>query len=284
MNRYHMITRRYRDEWRQDIGMNRITAALDGPIMAIDRLEAKLADLRKSDRFSATGMAEEMKAFASKDTATVIRKAGHVVDDVREGLQRSKAKMKVPKPDKSDVAGAILRMDVRNWLKSLNRGELAAVLMAKDAAEEILLAAYEVPPAMIGSDKEFMDSIQERLLEIHHAPVLKQIAEIDEAITLANNVIQVSLFDMQKALMFDKQDQAFRQWFDYVSRDVDREFEADRLREQQTGESFARLAALTAPRNSSIAERRAEAINAKAYTWDWDKKAIVYNDSELNAA
>ncbi|AFL53991.1 hypothetical protein ABIE78_006382 [Sinorhizobium fredii] len=287
-SRYHMITSRYRDEWRKDVGMNRITASVDAPIMAIERLETKLADLRKSNRFSPAGLMEEMKAFAGKDAAPVIRKAGHVVDDFRRGFDQSKANLKVPKPDKSDVAGAILRMDVRNWLKSLNRGELAAVLMAKDAPEEVLLAAYEVPPAMIGADKKFMDDVQEKLIEIHHAPVLKQIDDVSEAVTIANNVVQVTLMDMAKCLMFDQRDRTFRDWFDHVSVEVDRQVEAERLQKQQTGESFARSAALKPSdeeqRRSALNERRIEALNTRAYEYHSDTGALVYNDPELNAA
>lgn len=283
MTRYKMITDRYLPKWRSDVGMNRLTAAIDAPLAAIDRLETKYKALVDDQRLSPLGRAEELRNFAKNDTVGVMRRSQNIVKSMRADLQGSRNKLRVPKPDKSDVAGAILRMDMRTWLKDMNRGELMGALLDKDTPIELLQAAYEVPPQMIGSDAAIMEDIQKRLLELHHGPVLEQIEEMDEALTVVNGVVEVALMDVATFTLFEaRQKHEFTAWYEHNSAAIDQEFAADEARKKVSDENIAKSFAMLTPRAPNKDEERSIALISGEYYIENGK--ILYNDPALNIA
>lgn len=287
MSRYKMITSRFRDEWRKDTGMRSITNAIDGTVAAMDRLHEKSGELRKTGRYSEAGLADEIRKFAATDPAPMLRKGQLAVEAFKANLAQCRENLKVPKPDKTDVAGAILRMDTRNWLRQLAAGQAAAFLLQKDTPIEILQAAMEVPPAMIGTTPELMAKIQEHLLSIHHGETIERIEEMDEAATVVKSTIDIALNDFRTVTMFDRTpDNEFKHWLGQAWRETelqhkrDQENEANRQREErERSEQFARL---TAPKPPTILDRRVDAIKAGEYVFRDGE--FLYTDPELNEA
>jgi len=287
MSLYATITNRYRKEWREDSGMRSITNALDGTLAAMERLRDKADGFKKSGRYSEAGMADEIRKFAITDPAPTLRKGQLAVESFRENLTRCRNDLKIPKPDKSDVAGAILRMDVRNWLRQCKPGEAAVILLGEGTPIEILQAAMEVPPAMIGTTPDLMAQIEASLMEIHHGPTLARIEEMDEAAAVVRSTIEIALNDFRTVTMFDKQpDNEFRHWLGQAWRDTEqqhqRELENEANRKRQESEDLARFSALLAPKPPTIADRRVDAIKAGEYILQDGK--FLYSNPELNEA
>lgn len=231
MNLRDTLTSKWNPAWDEAPAFRRIRDARTLALKAWDAAgatEVKRAEFGRDGELSPKGIDERTRSFARNEAVPPMRRAAHMVDKVRDEIVRIKSGLGVPKPDPQDFAGAIRRMEMRNWMRGLGGPEVMALLMAEDADADLLAAAFEVPAAMSGLTGQMRDGVAAALIERRHAAELETLEDLQEAIVVVDALIQISASDLAPAVGFrDDNDHAFSTWMEAASAKITSDIEAE---------------------------------------------------------
>ena len=156
----------------RDFVLTQAASLSDGPIKAgitramtaYDTLNTERAKVDKDPNLSETGMRTKTKEFLKANAHEVVR-----VKKLAEKAKIAEKRKNVALPaiDKTDAAGAMLRMQIRSKLESMSKGERKAYLAI--ATDPLYLAAVlEAPNELTGIDAETREMIHARAVETAH--------------------------------------------------------------------------------------------------------------------
>ena len=94
------------------------TAYMSG-LDAVDRIEARTRSNAASGKFTPEGVKDDALKFAISDLVPSLHKARTTIKKAKAEIAERKAKLKVEGPDKSDLAGAVRRTEIRNFLRAM---------------------------------------------------------------------------------------------------------------------------------------------------------------------
>src|SRR4051794_3550073 len=128
------------DHWKYDDipWLAPVKAQMDRAFAAEDEFRAHHDKVAKNQHLSPIGRQDAMKTFVG-EKAHELHRARKAVDVARAKLADRRAKLLPPPPDKTDVAAAVLRSEMRQMLKGVkNAGERMRMLLAPDADPTLL--------------------------------------------------------------------------------------------------------------------------------------------------
>jgi hypothetical protein len=99
------------------------TAYLAG-LDAMDRAEARHAANKADTRLTPSGVRDDLLKFVLNDTVPALHRGRTVIKKARAELAERRSKLKIEAPDKTDVAGAFRRMEIRTRLSAMKPDEL----------------------------------------------------------------------------------------------------------------------------------------------------------------
>jgi predicted kinase len=193
---------RWRPEWSSDPGLAEVAGIFHRLFQVTDFVASQGENLRASGKFSTQGLTEEVRAIAKRDAVPAILRAAQLIEAARAEIAAKRAGLALPKADPTDAAGAVLRAEMRTYLKAMPRGEAVAKLMAPDVDERLLIAAIEVPAAMLGPLGDARPELEAHVLEARHAAAVKRLEEREEAIDLANAALAISSYQIRQETNF----------------------------------------------------------------------------------
>ena len=94
------------------------TAYMSG-LDAVDRIEARTRSNAASGKFTPEGVKDDALKFALGDLVPSLHRARTTIKKAKAEVAERKSKLKVEGPDKSDVAGAFRRMEIRTFLREM---------------------------------------------------------------------------------------------------------------------------------------------------------------------
>jgi hypothetical protein len=94
------------------------TAYLSG-LDAVDKIEERKRSSAASGRFTAEGVKDDALKFAMGDLVPSFHRARTTIKKARAEVAERKSRLKVEGPDRSDVAGAFRRMEIRTFLREM---------------------------------------------------------------------------------------------------------------------------------------------------------------------
>ena len=101
-----------------------------------------------------------------------LRRVTNVVREQRQCIKQQRAALAKPKIDSTDLAAAMLRQEMRLYLRGLNLAERMNVLLTNpDPA--MLAAALEGPAALADLTPETRAHVEKAYLETNHSHTLK---------------------------------------------------------------------------------------------------------------
>lgn len=158
---------------------------------AVDKFDARRATLEKDIRFTPEGRREQLFEFAVKDLAPALKKGRNVVERARQDLADRKSKLQPPKADPSDVAGAMLRREIREWLGRMDVSAQAEFFAKnRDLNPDIALAVLEVPQEMGIVSPTQREKLLDRHMREQAGAEIDDIAELEEAIAKADAAVE----------------------------------------------------------------------------------------------
>src|SRR5262245_727492 len=104
---------------KPDTTLAKLEAAYMSGLDAVDQIEAHTRSSSTSGRFTAEGVKDDALQFAMSNLIPVLHRSRNTIKKAKAEVADRKSKLKVEGPDKSDVAGAIRRMEIRSFLRDM---------------------------------------------------------------------------------------------------------------------------------------------------------------------
>lgn len=225
---------RWQPHWAARPAFRRVARAFDQVRGAWDTVDAAgglREKLAKEGRLSAKGIDEALRSNLETGVVGRLRRAQHEVAKVRGEIEATRAGMGIPKPDKTDAAGAILRSEYRTYLRQAGLAKAAELLTNPNADPALLEAAWEVPAAMIGLDEGMRENLRKSILDRTHAEEIALLDELAEAATIVDSAVAGGLQDIAGIAGFESHSgHDFKTWIIAATREIDREIEAETKR------------------------------------------------------
>jgi hypothetical protein len=164
-------------------------AALNG----VDSIEARKAEALKSGRFTPDGARADALQFAAQQLSPVFHRGKHQIAAAKREAAELRSKVKLQPTDKTDLVSAMLRAEMRDFMRSKPQAERDAYIRenADNLDPQMALAVMEVPAELSGISIVQRDALIERALEAQHGDALKEVQELERSIELAERAVQL---------------------------------------------------------------------------------------------
>lgn len=203
---------RWRPNW-QGPQFDRLRKGFDSTLNSAGTFIVKVHELRKAGKLSALGLRDEARGIAGADVVPMLHRAALAAEQVKAGAEKSRLSLAAPAVDRTDLAGAFLRAEMRAWLKGLPPGEQMHQLLRPNADQRLLLAATEGPAELAGLTSEMQLQVRDHVVSRQHSGELIALNELDEAVELTNSAIDIALRQVRLEAAFgDDENVAFDQW------------------------------------------------------------------------
>ena len=90
---------------------------------AVDRIEVRAASNKTSGKFTHEGARDDVLNHALNNLIPDLHKAQLTIKKATADVAERKSKLKIEGPDKSDVAAAFRRMEIRTFLREMKDAE-----------------------------------------------------------------------------------------------------------------------------------------------------------------
>jgi hypothetical protein len=273
MNKRDLITKRWKPAWSESPAFRRLTTARELVLRIQDQLEATeagIANDRKAGKLTETGITDKVREVAELAIVPKLRRVQHAVARVRAETAEARAALTVAKPDPTDAAGAIRRMEIRNVLRSSKEmGPVSGRLLDKAAPLDLLQAVFAFPAWVTGIEPGLLQTVEKAIIDREHAGEIAVLEEISEAIAVVEAAATMATSDMAEATgLKGGSGQVLKEWIERASAQTDIEI----AREEAT-----------APKVSPDELRRAAEIINRAEKADRDRIQSFIDDRNIAA-
>jgi hypothetical protein len=212
------LDRRFRPEWRTMSA----TAPIYETFLDVTAVWSDVQDQRQqitaSGRYSAAGVLSELRNYARSVSVPTLDSNVKRLEGYAERVNARRASLTVPKPDPSDLLGALLRQEARAYMRGLSKGELVGLMLG--SPDTILLqAAFEAPAALVNRhfDADLRTKVETAYIAAAHADKLPILEAQQEALHLAGVALQKSVESIAEATGFRAGSREFDAWMQEAS-------------------------------------------------------------------
>ena len=135
-----------------------------------------------------------MLKFALNDLVPELHRARTTIKKAKAEVAERRSKLKLAQPDKSDAAGAILRMEIRQKIAAMKGSEQNKYFdqYGDNLPAEVAMAILEMPQEFSGVPASLRDQVMQRALETQHGPAIAEINELEQGIAAAEDWVEGS--------------------------------------------------------------------------------------------
>jgi hypothetical protein len=161
---------------------------------AMDRVEARHAANKADSRFTPDGVRDDLRKFVLSDAVPVLHQGRTTIAKARAEVAERRSKLKIEGPDKTDVAAAFRRMEIRTRLNNMKPDELTNYFAryGDNLPSEIAQAVTELPAEYSGVPQSRHDLLTERALNAQYGGAIAEIKEIEQAINAAESSVEAA--------------------------------------------------------------------------------------------
>lgn len=153
-----------------------------GAMEAVGRLSAETVRIEADERLSDHGKREALEEVARRERATIRRLRQRVAVPAREVLNKKRQELQPFRADPQDAAAALLRMEVRSHLRSLDPGARRSLLERGGVFVE---AALELPE-LSGVADDHARALRARAVEATQPKALQEVEELESALAASD--------------------------------------------------------------------------------------------------
>jgi hypothetical protein len=174
--------------------IRRLEAEYLAGLDAMDRAEARHAANKADSRFTPDGVRDDLLKFVLSDAVPVLHRGRTEIRKARAEVTERRAKIKIEGPDKTDVAAAFRRMEIRTRLNNMKPDEQTLYFSrhGDNLPTEITQAGTELPAEYSGVPQSRHDLLTERALNAQYCDAIAEIKEIEQAIDAAESVVSAA--------------------------------------------------------------------------------------------
>jgi hypothetical protein len=177
----------------------------------VDEALAKFSDeresLERSGHLTPAGLQDRLRKSAAASVVPELKKGRGKLIAARSAVAAKRAELMAPTIDKSDVAAALVRRELREYMRGLPVPERMSLLLQGD--DPRLMVAYLELPALVPLPDEFRRRLEEVRLEKLHGPEVQQLQQADEVYELVQAVVDTGFQVLNQELAFRGDQRAF---------------------------------------------------------------------------
>jgi hypothetical protein len=175
-----------------------LRAEIESALGAAEKFAGRVAAIKIDKHLSPEG---KTNAITKQLRATLrdIRDAGSPIDAMRTKLAALVASIKPVSFAKDDLAGALLRQDLRVALRNMSLGEKAAVLLGEKADAAFVDATLEAPGLLSGVDPQMFEQVREQRLETMFSAESFEAEALSDQIAEAQAGLEIARGDLSRA-------------------------------------------------------------------------------------
>ena len=160
---------------------------------SVDQIEARKADAARSGKFTADGLKADALQFATQQLSAGFHRGKNQIAIAKREAAEIRSKIKPQPVDKTDLVEAMLRAEMRDFLRSKPRAERDAFIAQniETIDSEMALAFTELPAAVSGISTVQRDALVDRALQAQHGETLREVQELERGIELAERAVQL---------------------------------------------------------------------------------------------
>ncbi|MCW2110270.1 hypothetical protein [Bradyrhizobium elkanii] len=170
--------------------VERLEKAYVEALAAVDLSESIGRQLQADARFTEQGREDQHRSHILNKGVPIFHHGRRTISRARQELDEMRGRLTLPKADPTDAAGAIARMEIRTWLRSLPQGERDKVTRAENVDPQIRAAIIEAPAVMTGVADSHLSLLKEHVLREVHGSLLDEITELTAAIDIAASAVE----------------------------------------------------------------------------------------------
>jgi hypothetical protein len=174
--------------------VQRLEAAYLAGLDAMDRAESRHAANKADSRFTPDGVRDDLLKFVLNDAVPALHQGRTTIAKARAEVAESRSKLKIEGPDKTDIAAAFRRMEIRTRLNNMKPDELTNYFAryGDNLPTEIAQAVTELPAEYSGVPQSRHDLLTERALNAQYGGAIAEIKEIEQAIEAAESSVEAA--------------------------------------------------------------------------------------------
>src|SRR4051812_40860576 len=170
--------------------VERLEKAYIGALSAVDLAQSIGSQLAADTRYTDQGRQDQFANHVLHQAVPEFHQGRRAISRARQELQDMRSRLQLPKPDPTDAAGAISRMEIRTWLRGLPQGERDKITRAEKLDPQIQAAIIEAPAVMTGVAESHLNVLSEKILRETHGMLIDEIAELSSAIEMAASAVE----------------------------------------------------------------------------------------------
>jgi hypothetical protein len=174
--------------------VRRLEAEYLAGLDAMDRAEARHAANKADSRFTPDGVRDDLLKFVLSDAVPALHQGRTVIAKARAEVAERRSKLKIEGPDKTDVAAAFRRMEIRTRLNNMKPDELTNYFAryGDNLPTEIAQAVTELPAEYSGVPQSRHDLLTEHALNAQYGDAIEEIKTIEQGIEAAESVVSAA--------------------------------------------------------------------------------------------
>jgi hypothetical protein len=162
-------------------------------LSGVDQIESRKAESARSGKFTAEGLKVDALQFAAEQLSPIFHRGKHQIAAAKREATELRSKVKLQPADKTDLVAAMLRAEMRDFLRSKSQADRDVYIRenAERLDPQMALAVMEVPAELSGISIVQRDALIERALEAQHGESLKAVQELERGIEIAERAVQL---------------------------------------------------------------------------------------------
>jgi predicted nucleic acid-binding Zn-ribbon protein len=178
----------------KNLTVQRLEAAYLAGFEAMDRVEARHAQNKTDTRFTPDGVKDDLLKFVLNEAVPALHQSRMTIRKAKDEVAERRGKLKLAGPDKSDIAGALRRQEIRQRLSAMKPDEQAGYFMryGDNLPVEIAQAVVELPAEFSNVPQSRHDLLTESALNEQFGPAIEEIKELEQAIAAAESSVEAA--------------------------------------------------------------------------------------------
>jgi hypothetical protein len=173
-------------------------AEIVSALSAAERFAERSTAIRGNKDLSEHGRSKEITSQL-RSALRDVRDAGLPINAMKTKLATLVASIKPVSFAKDDLAGALLRQDLRGLLRNMTLGEKAAVLLGEHFVSEFVDSALEGPAALSGLDSQMYEQVREQRLESLYSKESAEVEALSDTIADGEAGLEIARGDLSRA-------------------------------------------------------------------------------------
>lgn len=201
-------------EWsdRKEPIFGRLRSSYDDALKVAAEFGEKRGALAKDTRFTEEGRRDELKTWTAANALKPLAVARQVaIPAAKRELDQRREKLSLEGPDRSDLAGAVMRGEIRSWLRGMKIDERSQALNG-DVDPLIALAVVEAPAALSGVNPATHKRLVSAAIDALHPGERAKIAELERALETTQRAVAAAEGGIKSELLVNSR--TFSGWLE----------------------------------------------------------------------